>query len=120
MLLVPHSGSWQDCGLVRMAEEFTAPVPVVYQGTHAGHRPLSASFLSVDAPDVVVSAVKKAEDGEDLIIRCYETSGWPTQATLDLALVERRWTGRFRPFEIKTLRVPVAGGEIREVNLLED
>lgn len=119
MLLAPHSGSWQDCGLVRLAEEFTAPVPVVYQGTHAGHRPLSASFLSVDAPNVVVSVVKKAEDGEDLIVRCYETAGWPTQATLDLALVKRRWTGRFRPFEIKTLRVPAAGGEIREVNLLE-
>jgi alpha-mannosidase len=119
MLLAPHAGAWQGAGIVRSAEEFTAPVPVIYQGIHAGNRPLSGSFLSVDAPNVVVSAVKKAEEGNDLIIRCYETAGWAANATLDLGLVNRRWTGDFRPLEIKTLRVPLAGGEIREVNLLE-
>jgi alpha-mannosidase len=119
MLLVPHSGTWQEANIVRLAEEFTAPVPIIYQGIHPGNRPPAASFLSVDAPNVVVSAVKEAEDGKDLIIRCYETAGRPTKATLDLDLVKRRWTGTFRPLEIKTLRVPCAGGEIREVNLLE-
>jgi alpha-mannosidase len=119
MLLAPHSGAWQDANIVRWAEEFTAPVPVIYQGIHPGTRPLSASFLAVDSPDVVVSAVKKAEEGDDLIIRCYETAGRPTKASLELGLVKRRWTGNFRPLEIKTLRVPLAGGEIREVNALE-
>ena len=119
MLLAPHPGAWQDAGIVRMAEEFTAPIPIIYQGIHPGNRPLSASFLSVDAPNIVVSAVKKAEDGDDLIIRCYETAGRPTTATLDVGLVNRRWTGNFHPLEIKTLRMPLAGGEIREVNLLE-
>jgi alpha-mannosidase len=63
--------------------------------------------------------VKKAEDGEDIIVRCYETEGRAATATLDLGLVNRRWTGTFRPLEIKTLRVPREGGEIREVNALE-
>jgi len=119
MLLLPHAGAWQDAGVVRRAEELTAPVPVLYQGIHPGTRPLSASFLSVDAPDVVVSVVKKAEDGDDLIVRCYETAGWEAEATLNLGLVNRSWKGTFRPLEIKTLRVPRAGGAIREVNLLE-
>jgi len=119
MLLIPHAGAWQEAGVARLAEEFTAPVPVIYQGIHPGTRPLSASFLSVDAPNVVVSVVKKAEDGEDLIFRCFETAGRPTAASLDLVLVKRRWNSHFRPSEIKTLRVPLAGGEIREVNLLE-
>jgi len=119
MLLLPHAGAWQDAGVVRLAEELTAPVPVLYQGIHPGTRPLSASFLSVDAPNVVVSVVKKGEDGDDLIVRCYETAGRGAKATLDLGLVNRRWTGTFRPLEIKTLRVPLAGGEIREVNVLE-
>jgi len=119
LLLAPHSGAWQGANIVRLAEEFTAPVPVIYQGIHAGSRPLAASFLSVDAPNVVFSAVKKAEEGDDLIIRCYESAGRPTKASLELGLVNRRWTGSFRPLEIKTLRVPLAGGEIREVNLLE-
>jgi alpha-mannosidase len=119
MLLAPHAGGWREAGIVRLAEEFTAPVPILYQGIHPGVRPASASFLSVDVPNIVVSAVKKAEDGEDIIVRCYETEGRATTATLDLGLVNRRWTGTFRPLEIKTLRVPREAGEIREVNALE-
>jgi alpha-mannosidase len=120
MVLAPHAGTWQDAGIVRMAEELTAPVPVLYQGIHPGTRAPSASFLSVDAPDVVVSDVKQAEDGNDLIIRCYETAGRATKASLDLGLVHRHWTGDFHPLEIKTLRVPLsAAGKIREVNALE-
>ncbi len=120
MILVPHSGTWQDAGIVRMAEEMTAPVPVLYQGIHRGTRAQSASFLSVDAPDVVVSTLKQSEDGNDLIVRCYETAGHATKATLDLGLVHRKWTGSFHPLEIKTLRVPTSpGGSIREVNALE-
>ena len=119
LLLLPHAGAWQDAGVVRQAEEFTAPVPIFYQGIHRGTRPLSASFMSVDVPNIVVSVVKKSEDGDDLIVRCYETDGRGATATLDLGLVNRRWTGTFRPLEIKTLRVPRNGGEIREVNVLE-
>lgn len=119
MLLIPHAGTWQDVGVVRRAEESTSPVPVLYQGIHGGSHPLAGSYLSVDVPDVVVSAVKKAEVGNDIIIRAYETAGRPVRATLDIGLMKRRWTGNFRPLEIKTLRVPVAGGEIREVNVLE-
>jgi alpha-mannosidase len=120
MVLAPHAGAWQDAGVVRMAEELTAPVPVLYQGIHKGTRAQAASFLSVDVPDVVVSAVKQAEDGNDLIIRCYETAGRATKASLDLGLVHRHWTGEFHPLEIKTLRVPLtAAGKIREVNALE-
>jgi alpha-mannosidase len=120
MVLAPHAGSWQDAGIVRLAEELTAPLPVLYQGIHRGTRAQSGSFLSVDVPDVVVSDVKQAEDGNDLIIRCYETAGHATKATLDLELVHRHWTGQFHPLEIKTLRVPLAPeGKIREVNAVE-
>jgi len=120
MVLAPHAGSWQEAGIVRMAEELTAPVPVIYQGIHKGTRPQSASFLAVDVPDVVVEDVKQAEVGNDLIIRCYETAGHAAHATLDLGMVHRQWTGDFHPLEIKTLRVPLnAAGKIREVNALE-
>ncbi len=120
MVLAPHAGTWQDAGVVHLAEELTAPVPVLYQGIHRGTRAQSASFLSVDVPNVVVSDVKQAEDGNDLIIRCYETAGRATKASLDLGLVHRHWTGEFHPLEIKTLRVPLTvEGKIREVNALE-
>ena len=121
MELVPHSGTWQDAAAVRRAEELTSPLTVIYQGIHRGTRPQAISFLSVDVPNIVVSTVKQAEDGNDLIVRCYETAGHATKATLDLGLVHRRWTGQFHPLEIKTLRVPLAAeGKIREVNALEE
>ncbi len=87
MWLVPHLGSWQAAGVVRLAEEFTAPVPVLYQGIHPGLKPQSGSFLSVDAANIVVTALKRAEEGDDLILRCYETDGRATTAT---AVANRR------------------------------
>ena len=57
--------------------------------------------------------------GNDLIVRCYETSGRETKANLDFRLVNQRWNGTFCASEIKTLRVSRNGGEIREVNLTE-
>jgi alpha-mannosidase len=119
MWLVAHAGSWQSAGLVRLAEELTAPVPVLYQGIHPGTRPQSGSFLSVDVGNVVVTALKKAEEGQDLILRCYETDGRATTATLQIGFMKQQWRGNFRPLEIKSLRIPSNGEAIREVNLLE-
>jgi alpha-mannosidase len=119
MLLVPHRGTWQEAAVPRAADEFTSPVPVVYQGIHPGTRPQSDSLLSVDAPNVIVSAIKRAEEGDDLIVRCHETDGKAAKATIDLRFARRTWTGSLRPFEIKTLRLDAKSGQIREVNGLE-
>jgi alpha-mannosidase len=119
MVLMPHAGSWQDAGVVRAAEELVEPAAIMYQGIHPGSRPESGSFLSVDSSNIVVSAVKQAEDGDDLIVRCFESSGRETKATVDLAFANTQWTGTFHPFEIKTLRVDRKTHEVAEVNLLE-
>lgn len=120
MLLVPHAGSWQDAGVVRLAEELNTEVPIVYQGIHPGSRAPSGSLLSVDATDVVVEAVKLAEDNDDIIVRSYETAGRATKATLQMPFAHTTWTGNYRPFEIKTLRVQRTDGRVREVNALEE
>lgn len=120
LLLIPHAGDWRDAAAARRAEEFTAPLPVMYQGIHPGHLKQSGSFLSVDAGNIVVAAMKQAEGGKDLILRCYETDGRQSRATIELPFVQRRWSGEFRPYEIKTLRVPMPDGAVREVNALEE
>ena len=96
-----------------------SPALTIYQGIHRGTRPLSDSFLSVDVPNVVVSAIKQAEDGEDLIVRMYETAGRETTANLDLKFAKAHWTGKLHPFEIKTLRIRSKTSAIAEVNILE-
>ena len=120
MLLVPHEGSWKESNMVRIAEEFMAPPVSIYQGIHDGSMPKTDSFLAIDSPNVIVSAIKLAEEGEDIIIRCVEASGTQTDATLDLRFADRKWTGTFQPFEIKSLRMDHNTGSIREVNLLEE
>ncbi|HEY5510188.1 MAG TPA: glycoside hydrolase family 38 C-terminal domain-containing protein [Prolixibacteraceae bacterium] len=120
LLLVPHEGNWQHSNLVRIAEELMAPCVPIYQGIHKGTMPKSGSFLSVDAANIIVSSIKQAENGDDLILRCVETNGMAVTANLDLAIVKRKWSGNFRPYEIKTLRLNAKSGSIKEVNLLEE
>ena len=120
MELMPHIGSWQAAGVVRAAEQLVTETPVIYQGIHPGYRKGSDSFLSVDAADVVVEAIKQSEDGEDLIVRSYETAGRESSATLKLPLARAPWVGSFHPFEIKTLRISRQTGEVHEVNALEE
>jgi alpha-mannosidase len=120
MLLVPHLDTWKKNNISRIAEEFISPLLMIYQGIHGGTMPKSGSFLSADAENIVVSSVKLAEEGDDLILRCVETSGLETIATIDLRFAGRKWKGSFRQFEIKTLRMNRATKEIREVNLLEE
>jgi alpha-mannosidase len=120
MLLIPHEDTWDKNNIVRIAEEFISPPVGVYQGIHGGTMPKTGSFLAVDVQNVIVSAIKMSENGEDLIIRCVELTGTATKAGLDLLFAGSKWSGNFRPFEIKTLRLSKNGGDIREVNLLEE
>ena len=120
LLLVPHAGDWREARLPRKTEEFLSPVPIIYQGIHPGTRPGSDSFLQVDPPNIVVSAIKKSEDGNDLIVRCYETEGRATNAVIMLKYGGRQWTGRFAPYEIKTIRVSPRSGSMTQVNALEE
>ena len=120
MLLVPHRGTWREADLQRVTEEFTTPQPVIYQGIHPGSRPLSDSLLTVRPGNVILTAVKQAEDGEGLILRAYESAGQSTAAQIDLRLLGKSWSGNFRPYEIKTLRFDPRSGTFREVNALEE
>lgn len=119
MILVPHAGTWQDTDIVHQAEEMMQPPIIIYQGIHPGSRPQTDSFLSVDAPDVVISAIKQAEDGNDIIVRMYETAGKESTAHVDLKFAHATWSGTFHPFEIKTIRINSDTHAISEVNILE-
>jgi alpha-mannosidase len=120
LLLVPHKNGWQDVHIPRVAEEFIAPPVISYQGIHRGTMPKSASFLAIDSPNVIVSAIKQSETGSDLVIRLVETLGQAAAPVLRFPSVDISWRGNIKPFEIKTLRVNPQTGAIKEVNLLEE
>jgi alpha-mannosidase len=123
--LYPHAGNSIDGGVIRASYELNVPLRVLSEGVGGGDGPVSASFLEIDAPNVVVEAVKKAEDGNDIIIRLYEAEhkaaharmhfGFSAAAVAEANLMEEEpaplrlrnngVTLDFRPFEIKTVRV---------------
>jgi alpha-mannosidase len=118
--LLPHEGSWDEAGTVRKAAELNQRPVVLVTTLHKGPLPHSDSFLNVDHDNLVVSAVKKAEDNDDLIIRCYETAGIATDASIHLPKFNRTITAEFGPCEIKTFRVPKDETlPVVETNLLE-
>ncbi len=120
LLIVPHNNGWEEAGIARIAEEFTSRTVVIYQGIHGGTKPKSGSFINSPAPNVIVTAVKQAENGEEIILRCVESHGKKTNGEIDLSFAGKKWSGSFRPFEIKTLRVDTKSGNVKEVNLLEE
>ena len=75
---------------------------------------------------MVLTVVKRAEEGDDLILRGYETAGQAVTAEISLRgtgtvpCVETRQQVPWRPYELKTLRWNPNTGQLREVNGLEE
>ncbi|MBN1248967.1 MAG: alpha-mannosidase, partial [Anaerolineae bacterium] len=114
-------GGFGDSELVRESYDLNAPLMTVPGDAS------TRSLFSVDAPNVVVEAVKPAEDGtEDVIVRLYEAKRMTTACTLTTSLpvtsvastdmlemtvlealdvADGRIALSFRPFEVKTLRL---------------
>jgi alpha-mannosidase len=120
-LLVPHAGDWREAGLHRRAAELGSPVRAMQESFHDGARPAADSFLSDGADQVMVTALKQHEDGDDLVVRAVETSGRPATAVLDVRAAGVRIETAFGPSQIRTFRIPREDPTaIVEVDLVED
>jgi alpha-mannosidase len=75
LALYPHAGTWKDALTVRHGYEYNYPLTAVVTTAHAGSLPAEHSFASVAPENVVLTAVKKAEDSKGLIFRVYEWAG---------------------------------------------
>jgi alpha-mannosidase len=119
--LLPHPGSWQQAGTVQRAAELNQPsIPLAATFHPQGTLPQANSFLQMNAENVIVSALKKAEEGDGWIVRLYETAGRETRTTFQLPFLRRKIETIFNPYEIKTFFMPTDPEKpVREVNLLE-
>jgi alpha-mannosidase len=70
--LMPHLGDFREAGVIAAAEDLNAPLRVVRGALAAGD---SHSLVEVESPQVVVEAIKRAEDSGAVIIRIYEAWG---------------------------------------------
>jgi alpha-mannosidase len=112
--LVPHAGDWRAADVVRRAAELNQPPFALIETFHAGPLPQRISYGADDSGSVVVTVVKRAEDGGGVAVRAYETAGRATRATLQV--LGRTIEAEFGAHELKTF---VVGDDVREVDLLE-
>ena len=118
--LLPHDGGFCADTVVRGGYALNNPPLAVY-GAAA---PLP-SFAQTDVPNIILETVKFAEDGNGYILRLYEaectashctlTLGIPVRAAVETNMLEDALRElpcengqielRFRPFEIKTIRL---------------
>ena len=100
--LYPHAGDWKK-GVWAEGDDFNVPVyaaepPSLSLVKAHATRPEEATFFSVDAPGVVMTGMKKSEEGNELIIRLSEIEGKES---------------------VVNLKVPVEISSVRRLNLIE-
>jgi alpha-mannosidase len=120
LALVPHAGSYVGGDVVRRAASLNAPPVVAEVDAHPGAWAPAASLVACDAPNIVLTALKLAEEGEDLILRGYETAGQETTAQIRLGANGPCWKVVWRAHEIVTLRVSGGAQAPVRVNILEE
>lgn len=126
--LYPHSGSWRDALTPRRGYEVNVPLFTMPVMAHDGANPAEMSYFHAVNDNVIVTALKKAEDSDALILRFYEWAGKEgdvqivlpagAQSAADADLQEKAVTElvvkdntvavHTKPYEIKTVLVRYA------------
>lgn len=81
------STSKDDMEGVRLTKQFNDPMKVIFQPEQSAKANLNAvhSFFGIDQDNVIISTIKKAEDGEDIIVRMYDVLGRASMVDLQSA-----------------------------------
>ena len=80
--LYPHAGGWRAANTVLHGFAFNIPLHAMQVAAHTGELPSTHSFVTVKPENLVLTAMKKSEDGNSLILRFYEWAGKQTTANI--------------------------------------
>lgn len=111
--LYPHGGDWRH-GTVQQGFELNVPLLAVGVPAEEGPVPPVAGLAAVDAENVIVDHVKKAEDADALILRVYEAYGQRGQAAITFAHAPRKaaecdmMEENDRPLKVRGHEIPLA------------
>jgi len=122
--LMPFGGAGQIPQVRTRAFDYALPMRSAQLGRQSGHLPLNASLLSVSEP-FEVSAVKRSENGQNIVIRLWNTS--PQDATgtvqtgfdLDQAWLSNLAEDRIEPIEVTNRRQIKLTARPRQIVTLE-
>ena len=82
--LYPHAGTWQQAKTVLHGYAFNYGMHAMQTDAHTGELSATHSFVTIQPENLLLSAMKKSEDGNSLILRFYEWAG--TKSTADISL----------------------------------
>jgi alpha-mannosidase len=134
--LYPHGGNWRDALTVRRGYELNYPLLARQIEKHEGSLKDEFSFITVDGENIVLTAVKKAEDGAGLILRYYEWAGKESDVKLhlpagaqtasetdlmerpvaELAVKNDTVAVHTKPYEIKTVLIRFAANSTKQAS----
>jgi alpha-mannosidase len=123
--IYPHAGNLCVADTVKEAYDLNLPLIACAGKNGDGTLPESYSLLSCNRDNVIVETVKESEDGNDLIVRMYETKNMRSTVELtfgfapksvsvctlmeedeaDLPVDGNKVTLTVNPFEIITLKI---------------
>jgi alpha-mannosidase len=126
--LYPHGATWREAQTVRRGYELNYRLFSQQVEKHEGSFAAEHSFLQIDGENVVLTALKKCENDDSLILRFYEWAGKESNVKLHLPpgaqavsetdlmekvigalpLQEGVVTVHTKPYEIKTVKVQFA------------
>lgn len=93
--------------------------PIALSFFPSGQGKTAKPLAIIDDEAVVITAIKKAEDSNDIIVRLFEPTGHPRATVLFIPFLKLKIKLSFDPFEIKTLRINPRNGNYYETNLME-
>jgi alpha-mannosidase len=123
--LYPHGGGWKDALTIRRGYELNYKLISMPVGKHEGGLAPEHSFVQARSENIILTALKKAEDDDALVLRFYEWAGKDGEAQLQIPpgaqsatetdLMEKTIgslpvqndgvTVHTKPYEIKTIKV---------------
>ena len=123
--LMPHAGNYIDAQTVRQAYALNVPMRAIVTSPSKGSLSAENSFISVDADNVILETVKRAERGDATILRFHEchnkrglvsvSVGLPFANVHECDLMEDNiakvaseggvFSFEIRPFEIRTFKL---------------
>ena len=108
--IYPHSGSWKAALTVRRGYEYNYKLQAFQVQPHVGTLPPVHSFISLKNPNIVMTAVKKAEDSDGLIVRFYEWAGKNGTVKIDVPNGAQSSTLTNLMEQPEGAPLPIAGG----------
>ena len=83
-VIYPHKGDWDSGKVYKQADILNVPLDIAQVGSHSGNLPKKFSFMEISGDGLALSALKKSEDNDNVVIRIYNPTKQQIQSELKL------------------------------------